>query len=353
MRAVVYPEPNKFEIRDDIPRPVPKHDELLVRVKSTTICATDFKVFAGKFPGTTFPHIPGHEWSGEVVELGEGVSGYQVGDRVGVEIHVGCGKCENCMMGYYNLCENYGKKEVGHGHIGISVPGGMAEYCTVPTKAAHKLPANLTFDEGAFTDNIGIALHAVERAQVQAGDGVVVIGPGAFGLLAVQVARAMGARKIVLVGTRRERLDLGVQLGADVAIDIRAEANPIAAVRGLFGGKGCDAVVEFAGSEEAAVLALQVVKRGGRVALGGATGPGRMLHIDLSVIVRGHLNVCGSLANPKWVSRRGLELIERGYVDVKPLITHHMPLRDFGQAWETFEQRKGGAIRVMLHPDQG
>lgn len=353
MRAVVYPEPNKFVIRDDIEIPKPKREEVLVKVKSTTICATDFKVFAGKFPGTTFPHIPGHEWSGDVVELGEGVRDFKVGDRVGVEIHVGCGKCANCMTGFYNLCENYGNKEAGHGHIGITVPGGMAEYCAVPVKAAHKLSNNLDYDDGAFTDNIGVALHAMERAQIQPGDGLVIIGPGAFGLLAVQVARCMGCRKIVLLGTRKDRLDLGLKLGADTVVNVREVDDPIKVVRDMFEGKGCDAVVEFAGSEDAAVQALSVVKRGGRVALGGATGPGKNLNIDLSVIVRGHLNVFGALANPRWVSKRGLELIEKGYVDIKPLVTHHMGLADFGEAWDIFEQRRDGAIRVMLHPDQG
>lgn len=351
MLAVVFPEKEKFELREvEIPKPA--RGQVLIKVKSTTICASDFKIFHGTFPGTTFPHIPGHEWSGEVVEVGSGVTGIQVGDRVGVEVHVGCGQCQPCMDGFYIFCDNYGNREAGHAHIGFTVPGGLAEYCAVSVKVVHKLNSNLDYDDGAFTDNVGVALHALERAGLKAGEKIVILGPGAFGLLAVSMARAMGAGQIVLVGTREERLALGRKLGADVTVNVREVEQPIAYVKNLFGGKGPDLAVEFAGTEDAAVQALSMVRRGGRVALGGSTGTGKFLNIDLSVIVRGHLDLFGSLANPRWVSRRALSMIEKGYISVKPLITHHMPLREFAAAWETFRLRKDGAIRVMLHPEE-
>jgi len=168
MKAVYYPEPNKFEIRD-IPMPEPGPGEVLIKVRSTTICATDMKVFIGNWPGGKFPHTPGHEWSGDVVALGEGVNKVKVGDRVGVEVHVGCGACEPCINGMYNLCENYGNRALGHQHIGFTVPGGLAEYCAVSVKAVHRLPDGLDYDQGAMTDNIGVALHAVERTGLRAG----------------------------------------------------------------------------------------------------------------------------------------------------------------------------------------
>lgn len=350
MKAVVYPEPNVFELRE-VPIPEPGPGQVLIKVKSTTICATDLKVFTGKFPGTKFPHTPGHEWSGDVVALGEGVTNLKIGDRVGVEVHVGCGKCQPCIMGMYNLCENYGNTAAGHQHIGFTVPGGLAEYCVVSTKACHVLSPNLSYDEGAFTDNIGVALHGVERAGLRLGENIAIIGPGTFGLLAVQIAKSMAAAKIVMVGTRGERLRLALELGADEVVNVSEVDNPVEAVKQCFSGKGPDVVVEFAGTESAAHLALSCVRRGGRVSLGGATGPGRNLNIDLSVIVRGHLNIHGSVANPQWVSGRGLKMIEKGAVNVKPLITHHMGLEDFGTAWRMTHQREDGAIRVMLHPE--
>ncbi|KUO63019.1 MAG: hypothetical protein APF84_10860 [Gracilibacter sp. BRH_c7a] len=353
MKAVYYPEPNKFEIRD-IPMPEPGPGEVLIKVRSTTICATDMKVFIGNWPGGKFPHTPGHEWSGDVVALGEGVNKVKVGDRVGVEVHVGCGACEPCINGMYNLCENYGNRALGHQHIGFTVPGGLAEYCAVSVKAVHRLPDGLDYDQGAMTDNIGVALHAVERTGLRAGENVVVIGPGAIGLLALQCARAMSAGKIVVAGAGAgdaERLQTALKYGADEAIDVLAVENAAEAIKAKFDGRGADVVIEFAGSEPAAKLALSCARRGGRVTLGGATGPGRNLNIDLSVIVRGHLDVFGSVANPRWVSARGLRMIERGDVDVRPLMTHHFnSLDDFGTAWRMTHQKEDGAIRVMIHP---
>jgi L-iditol 2-dehydrogenase len=349
MRAVVLPQPDRFELQD-VPCPEPGPGQVLLRIKSSTICATDQKIAAGQFPGTKFPHIPGHEFSGEVVSAGPNVDEVKPGDRVGVEIHVGCGRCPRCLEGLYQLCENYGQTAKGHAHLGFTVPGGLAEYTLVPLKAVHKLPDRLTWDEGAFTDNIGIALYAVERGHLQPGESVAVLGPGAFGALAVQVARAMGAGKVVLVGTRQERLARMQDLGANMLIAARGQ-DAINQVKAALGGRGADVVVEFAGTADAAREAIQMARRGGRVVLAGATGPGRELSgVDLSPIVRGHLDIYGSLANPYGISARGLELIARGAVNVNPLITHHFPLADFETAWQTFVDRRDGAIRVMLHP---
>jgi L-iditol 2-dehydrogenase len=350
VKAVVVCEPNRFEVSDDVPAPEPAAGQALVHVRATTVCGTDQKIFAGLFPGTRFPHIPGHEFSGEVVGVGSGVQEFARGDRVGVEVHVGCGRCARCLEGLYQLCLNYGRPETGHAHIGFTVPGGLAEYVAVDVKALHKLPEQLSWDQGAFCDNVGVALYAVERGGLRPGEQVVVIGAGAFGALAAQVARAMGAARVILVGTRAERTarleglaDAVIVARGDEAVDLTRQA--------LGGDGGADLVIEFAGTPEAARQAILLARRGGRVVLAGSTGPGRELSgVDLSTIVRGHLDIYGSLANPRGISRRGLELIARGLVDVGPLITHHFALADFSTAWATFVERRDGAIRVMLHP---
>jgi len=303
------------------------------------VCATDQKILTGKFPATKFPHVPGHEFSGEIVATGDGVT-LAPGARVGVEVHVGCGTCDRCREGMYTLCLNYGKRETGHAHVGFTVDGGLAEYSAVPAAAIHPLPENVSFDDGAWTDNLGVALWALERGRLAAGERVVVFGPGAIGLCAAQVARALGAGEVVLVG-RGERLGRVRDL-ADRVVDV-------AQVETLKGS--ADLTVEFAGTADAARQAILTARRGGRVVLGGSTGVGTELSgVDLSTIVRGNLDVLGSLANPKGVSGRALKLLARGEVDVKRLVTHHFPLERFADAWQTFSERRDGAIRVMLHP---
>ena len=170
MLAISFPQPEEFTLID-VPEPEAGPGELVIHVKSTTICATDFKILHGRFPGVSYPHIPGHEWGGEVIEVGSGVSGFNPGDKVGVEVDVGCGVCPRCYEGLYNLCEKYGNPEKGHAHIGFTIPGGLAEFCAVPAHAAHVLPENLDFDHGAFTDTVGIVLWAIERGGgVRAGE---------------------------------------------------------------------------------------------------------------------------------------------------------------------------------------
>lgn len=341
MLCVVFDKPGSYSVTD-VETPRPARGEALLRVRSSMVCATDQKILAGKFAATTFPHIPGHEFSGEVVATGDDVR-LAPGTRVGVEVHVGCGSCARCREGMYTLCLNYGKRETGHAHIGFTIPGGLAEYVAVPASALHVLPDEVSLDDGAWTDNLGVALWALERGRLAPGDRVVVFGPGAIGLCAVQLARALGAGSVTLVG-RGERLARVRDL-ADEIVDT-AEVDTL---------KGtADLVVEFAGTADAARQAILTARRGGRVVLGGSTGVGTELSgVDLSTIVRGNLDVLGSLANPKGVSARALALLARGTVDVDRLVTHHYDLDRFPDAWATFTERRDGAIRVMLHPTEG
>jgi len=198
MRAVVFERPGSFAVRT-VPMPRPKPGHALVRVHASMVCATDRKILAGKFAGTVFPHVPGHEFSGVIVELGPDARGPSPGTRVGVEVHVGCGQCARCREGLYNLCLNYGKVETGHAHIGFTIPGGLAQYASVPVAALHELPDGVTIEDGAWTDNLGVALWALERGRVASGERIAVVGPGAIGLCAAQLARALGAR-VMLFG---------------------------------------------------------------------------------------------------------------------------------------------------------
>lgn len=339
MRAVVFEAPGRFAV-SLVPTAIPAHGQARIRVEAAMVCATDQKILAGAFAGTRFPHIPGHEFAGTVESLGPATAGPAAGTRVGVEVHVGCGDCDRCREGLYNLCRNYGRSETGHAHIGFTIPGGLAEFVSVPVAALHPLPAAVSTADGAWTDNLGVALWALERGRLRAGEHVVVIGPGAIGLCAAQLARSAGAGRVTVVG-RGDRLRRAAPFA-----DALVEADAAAPLAGT-----ADLVVEFAGTADAARLAIATARRGGRVVLGGATGQGVELSgIDLSTIVRGHLDVLGSVANPMGVSGRALTLLARGGIDVASLTTHHFPLERFADAWTTFTERRDGAIRVMLTP---
>lgn len=339
MLAVVFEARDRFVVRET-PRPEPPRGHALVRVEASMVCATDRKILSGAYAGTRFPHVPGHEFAGTVASLGPVTSGPQPGTRVGVEVHVGCGVCDRCREGLYNLCRNYGRPETGHAHVGFTIAGGLAEFASVPVAALHPLPDRVSTADGAWTDNLGVALWALERGRLRAGESVVVIGPGAIGLCAAQLARASGAGSVTLVG-RGERL-----ARAAAFADALVEEREAAALAG-----SADLVVEFAGTADAARLALVTARRGGRVVLGGATGQGVELSgVDLSTIVRGHLDVLGSVANPMGISRRALQMLAGGAIDVASLTTHHFRLDQFAEAWATFTERRDGAIRVMLTP---
>lgn len=339
MRAVVFEAPGRFTVAE-VSTPVPAPGQARIRVEASMVCATDQKILAGKFAGTRFPHIPGHEFAGTVESLGPGTTGPAAGTRVGAEVHVGCGDCDRCREGLYNLCRNYGRIETGHAHIGFTIAGGLADFVSVPVAALHALPPGVSTADGAWTDNLGVALWAIERGRLQAGETVVVIGPGAIGLCAAQLARAAGAGRVTVVG-RGDRLQRAAPF-ADAVVE--------AAAAGSLAGTA-DLVIEFAGTADAARLAIATARRGGRVVLGGATGQGVELSgIDLSTIVRGHLDVLGSVANPRGVSGRALTLLARGGIDVASLTTHRFPLERFADAWTTFTERRDGAIRVMLIP---
>jgi L-iditol 2-dehydrogenase len=241
---------------------------------------------------------------------------------------------------------------MGHAHIGFT--------CTVVWRSTAPFLLGRTYLAGwaepgsaAFTDTVGIVLWAFERAGgVRGGECVAIVGPGAMGLLAVQIARALGAGLVIVIGIQADshRLELARQMGAHEIILAREGVDPVQAVRDLTSGRGADLVIEFAGSSEASRQSLEVARRGGRVVLAGATSPGRQLNVDLSTIVRGHLDVYGSVTNPRGISARANQLMQAGLVDIAPLITHHLPLSDFSRAWQIFTNREEDAIRVLMHP---
>jgi L-iditol 2-dehydrogenase len=350
MKAVVMTGPNEFGVElVDIPQPGPQ--EVLVRVKAVAICGSDPKVFSGGYRSIgwppQYPAIPGHEWAGEVVVLGEGAAGFKVGDRVAGEAHCGCSVCSNCKAGLYNLCVNYGKVQNGHRHYGFTYQGAFAQYNAYNTRALAKLPDNVSFEEGSLVDTAGTALQATRLTGVTPGGYSVIFGPGPIGVLAAQIAKSMGSRTIV-VG-RRERLQLAKKLGAaDRIVDIEKVQDVIASVREMTDGLGAHEVFECAGTPECVVQSVRVARKNGRVAFISLPTLDEM-PIPYKTLVMNQITVYGSRANPN-CSEKVIELLSMGKINAKDLITHTFPIDEIHQAMDTFVNRRDGAMKVVVKP---
>lgn len=352
MKAVQILEPGKFEVASvDIPQP--SRGEVLVAVQSVAICGSDPNIFNGKVAKNGwppyYPFVAGHEFAAVVVELGEAVAGLNVGDRVAGEAHCGCGTCQMCMEGYYNLCLNYGKAGTGHHHYGHNTPGCYAQYQVYDQKALTLLPDNVSFDEGALVDTAGTSYNALKLTGVEPGGYTVVIGPGSMGIMTMMLANAMGSKTIV-VG-RGKRLQVAAKLGAGHVIDIERVDDPLKEVRTLTDGMGAHQVIECAGNASAYFEAVQMARKRGHVALISIPGDDGQ-PMALKSMIMNQITVHGVRANPN-CSRTVLDLISQGAIDVKGLITHTYPIDQIHEAFETFITRKDGAVKVIVRPNDG
>jgi L-iditol 2-dehydrogenase len=346
MQAAVTRDWNDIRIEQ---APVPKLEpgEVLVRVGACGICGTDLKIVSGVYKGSwppALPFIQGHEWAGTVAVLGEGVSGLQVGDRVAAENHKGCGTCPNCRRGRYNLCEvarSQGKAYKLYGH---SAQGAFAEYAARPAGLLHKLPDSVSFEEGTIVNQGALGLHAIRRCRIEPGDTVAVIGPGLVGLITVQLAKAVGATRVIVAG-RGPRLDLARELGADDVVDITS-ADTAEAVRALTDGRGADGAFECAGAPSAVVAAINCVKRGGRVAIVGLTG-NKPVELNTDRLALDEVDVFGVRSSPNAYPEL-INLIGAGKVNARKLVSRVYPLEQINDAFEAFRQREGGAIRMVI-----
>src|SRR5919204_676393 len=264
MRAAVLFGPRDFRVVDK-PVPTPGEGEVLVKIAMCGTCGTDLKIQEHPFPGQpSFGQFtPGHEWTGTVVKVGPTVDELAPGDRVAIEAHKGCGRCDNCVVGQYTACLNNGNRAKGHRASGFTADGGFAEYAVHHINALYKMPENIAWEDAVLVTTAGTGLYGLDVAGGYiAGESVVVIGPGPVGLMAVQACKALGAGQVILIGTRGSRLELGQRLGADHTINAR-EQNPVAAVKRLVGPNGADLVIEASGAMDAPQQCVEMVRRGG------------------------------------------------------------------------------------------
>lgn len=342
--------PDEFEVRQaDVPEPAA--GEVVCRVHSVAVCGTDKEIVAGRFAHRgwprSYPYTPGHEWSGQIVALGEGVEerGFAVGDRVAGTAHCGCGYCRMCAIGRYTLCENYGHEERGHRHYGHYSTGALREYHNTSIKSIFPIPDSMTLEQAALVDASSIALHAVKRGRVVPGDVVAIIGPGPQGLLAAQSAFLMGASRVIVVG-RGARLEAAAALGAEVVDNTKVDGPE--AVREMTNGWGSHMTVDTAARGTSPANAVQMTGKGGRVALIGVPLEG--CELPLAKLVLEELDLFGVRANPGTCAEV-IPLIAEGRLDVDSVTTHRFPLSDFAMAFETFKKRIDGALKVLVQPN--
>ena len=224
MKAVVLHGADDMRV-EEWPVPEPGPGEVLLKVEVASICGTDVKVLHRKLQGQPEGEfIMGHEYAGTVAALGPGVDEFRVGDRVAVEVHKGCERCENCIKGWYTSCLNYGNMAKGHRAKGLTCDGGFAEYAVNHINTLFRLPDNLTFEQACMVTTAASPLWALDlMGGYIAGETVLILGPGPIGLMAVQLCKALGAERVILTGTRDERLEIGRRLGADFTINVRNE----------------------------------------------------------------------------------------------------------------------------------
>lgn len=347
MQALVLSGPDDFEVRE-VSTPTPGPMEVLCRVRAASICGTDSHLIAGHYPGfwpPAYPIIPGHEWAGEIVELGAGaeMAGWAVGDRVAGTSHDACGVCQACVEGRYNLCQNYGVMGL-HRQYGHNYQGADAEYVVHGVKTIFPLPDDISFEVGAVVDPASIALHCARRGNVQPGDDVVVLGAGPVGLLGGDAAKALGAGRVIVVG-RGLRLQKALDMGFET-VDSNA-ADVVARVRDMTGGLGPAVVLEAAGTPTTTTWALQMVRKGGRIATVGI--PTEAVNIDLRDLVLYELELVGSRASAGEM-RRVMPLVADGRIRLPEIMTHAFALADFGEALATFRDKGSGAIKITIKP---
>ncbi len=348
MQALVVLAPEEFEMQE-VPVPEPGPMEVLCRVKAVSICGTDSHLIAGDYPGfwpPAFPIIPGHEWAGEIVKLGPGAekTGWSVGDRVAGTSHDACGVCQQCVEGRYNLCENYGVMDL-HRQYGHNYQGADAEYVVHGVKCIFPLPESVSYEAGAVIDPASIALHVANRAQIQPGDNVGIMGGGAIGLLCGEAAKIRGAGRVIVVEPLPARRQKALDMGFEIIDSSAGDAG--ATLRELTGGLGVDRVIEAAGVPITLKWALAALRKGGRIAAVGI--PTKGVEINVRDLVLYELELAGSRASAGEM-RRVMPHVADGRMRLDMVMTHEFALTDFAAALATFRDPGSGAIKIIVKP---
>jgi len=327
----------------DVPLPQMEADEVLLRVKACGVCGSDLKIQDDQHPYTP-PVVIGHEFAGEIVEIGANVSGWKVGDRVVSEQHFkACGRCRQCLTGNAFAC---GSKRAP----GYFSNGAFAEFIRVPAWLLHRIPSNLSFVEAAFTEPSAVAAHGVlDRTGILPEDIVLILGCGPIGLVAAKMAQATGASKVIITGVdhdEKARLPKARELGINQVVNVMKE-DLTELVNDLTHGEGADVVIELSGALPAINQAFQLSRRLGRVGIIGQP-PKDEIEIPYRQAMFRALTVSFSYSSKYTSWERALSLFERGAVKPSQFITHVLPLEEWSRGFDL--SRNGEAVKVVLEP---
>lgn len=329
MKAAVVHGKNDIRI-EDYPTPQANAGEIIVEVKASGICATDVKTLLGQGLPKNLPTILGHEVVGEVFELGEGVNGFEIGERVAVYPIAVCGKCYYCKRHRHNLCLN----EFGLGH---GVDGGFAEYVRLPRQILEidgvlKLPADLSYEKAVLSEPLSCGLAALRANKVQPGDTVVIVGAGPMGLIHLKVNKWVGAR-VIMADLLAQRLDMAAQMGADVCIDA-SQTDPAEALAKLTHGAGAETVIVSLGIPQIIEDSLKLVRNGGTFNIFGGPPAGMPITIDPRRVHYGEIDITGTFAATPHDFKKALDLIAVGEIEVEDLISDRFTLDNMLDAVE-------------------
>src|SRR5689334_15926227 len=351
MRALVFRAANDIQV-EEVERPRAGVGEAVVRITLTTICGTDLHILRGEYPVRPGLVI-GHEPVGVIEELGPGVTGYAVGDRVLVGAITPCGQCRACLSGNLSQCgHGDGYEAIGGWRFGNTINGAQAEYLLVPSAQANlaKIPDELTDEQVVLLADIAsTGFSGAESGQIKIGDAVVVFAQGPIGLCATAGAKLMGAALIIGVDGDTNRLAMSRKMGADVVLDYR-ECDPIAEVKKLT-GEGADVTIEALGTQQTFESALRCLRPGGTLSsLGVYSGKLQIPYDAFAAGIGEHRIVTTLCPGGKERMRRLIEVVCTGRVDFTPLLTHRFSLDDIAEAYKLFGERRDGVMKVAIKP---
>jgi len=340
MRAIVIEQPNAVALRD-VETPTPGPGEVRVRSVVAGVCRTDLDIATGALDPrwVRFPVVPGHEWSGVVDSVGQGVATVEPGQRVVCEGNIGCMSCPRCRAGDTHLCQNYDA-------VGFTRGGGWGEFVVVPARILHALPEHVSFEAASLVEPGSCVVKALGRARIEPAETIGVVGVGAMGALAIRIARLRSPAAIVAYGLRDEELELATTLGADAVVNVSGK-DAEAETRKLVGG-GLDIVVETAGAVAAVELSTRLAREGGRVVILGIAGHDRELTLPADRIPLRDLSILGSVGYTTAAWAHMVQLLRASLVDLDPIVTHRFPLERFEEAFALMDERRGVVARVVL-----